>query len=59
MTTFVAVFTSPDPEAPSVFWGAFANFPDAHSAVDEFLSTHTYWTREEFSIQEFPFGVML
>ena len=59
MKTFVAVFSSPDPEAPAVFWGAFENFPDAHTAVDEWIETHPYWELEDFSIQELPFGVML
>jgi hypothetical protein len=59
MNTFVAVFSSPDPEAPAVFWGAFSNYPDAHTAVDTFIESHPYWNRDEFTIQEYPFGVML
>jgi hypothetical protein len=59
METFVAVFTSPDPEAPAVFWGAFANYPDADTAIDDYLKDHKYWSRSDFSAQLFPFGTLL
>ena len=59
MNTFVAVFSNPDPEAPSVFWGAFPNYPDATTAVEQYVADHPYWLFTEFDIQEFPFGVML
>lgn len=59
MNTFVAVFSTPDPESTPVFWGAFPNFPDAHTAVNEWVETHPYWSFEEFTIAEYPFGVLL
>jgi hypothetical protein len=58
MNTFVAVF-SVTPDTTPVFWGAFANHPDAHTAVDNFLAERKYWKREDFEIHEFPFGVLL
>jgi hypothetical protein len=57
METFVAVFTTPD-ETP-VFWGAFANYPDADSAIDDYLKDHKSWARADFTAQSFPFGVLL
>jgi hypothetical protein len=59
MNTFIAVFSTPDKDAPAVFWGAFTNYPDAHTAVGEWVESHPYWAFEEFSIQELPFGVLL
>lgn len=59
MTTFVAVFSNTDPEQPSVFWGAFANFPDAHTAVGQWVEDHPYWEFEDFTIAEYPFGELL
>ena len=59
MNTFVAVFSTPDPMSAPVFWGAFPNHPDAHTAVGQWIEDHPYWELEDFSIQEHPFGVML
>jgi hypothetical protein len=59
MNTFTAVFSSPDPEAPAVFWGAFPTYPDAVTAVEQYVADHPYWLFTEFSIQELPYGVML
>lgn len=55
--TFVAVFTTPD-QTP-VFWGAFNNFPDAHTAINDFVAKNTGWSFNDFSAQELHFGVML
>ena len=57
MNTFVAVFSTPN-DTP-VFWGAFPNYPDAHTAVGQWIEDHPYWELEDFSIQEHPFGVLL
>ena len=59
MNTFVAVFSNTDPESTPVFWGAFANYPDADTAIDAYLADHKYWSRSDFSAQSFPFGVLL
>ena len=59
MTTFVAVFTSPDPDATPVFWGAFANYPDADTAIDAYIADNKGWSRADFSAQSFPFGMLL
>jgi hypothetical protein len=57
--TYFAVFSAPDPEQPSVFWGAFATKQSAEEALAEFLESHVYWELEEFSIHEFEFGKLL
>ena len=59
MNTFVAVFTQLDPDNAKVFWGAFPNYPDATTAVEQYVADHPYWLFTEFSIEEFPFGVLL
>jgi hypothetical protein len=56
---FVAVFSSPDPEAPPVFWGAFTNHGEAMTAVEEFLAHRPYWSRDDFTLTAFPFGELL
>lgn len=58
MNTFVAVFTEPDTELPNVFWGAFSNYPDAVTAVEQYVADHPYWLFTEFRIEEMPFGVL-
>jgi hypothetical protein len=59
MKTYFAVFSSPDPESPSVFWGAFQTKANADNAVNEWIETHPYWELEDFTIHEFEFGVLL
>jgi hypothetical protein len=58
MNNYVAVFTDHE-DLGNVFWGAFANFPDAHTAIHEFIEVHPYYSFEEFECHEFVFGQML
>jgi hypothetical protein len=57
MKTFTAVFSTPD-ETP-VFWGAFPTYPDAVTAVEQYVADHPYWLFTEFTISEHPFGMLL
>lgn len=57
MNTFTAVFSTPD-DTP-VFWGAFATYDQAVTAVEQYVEDHPYWLFTEFTISEHPFGVML
>lgn len=59
MNKMTAVFTNPDTAMPNVFWGAFATTPDAHTAVEKFIAENKFWSFEDFTIEELPFGVLL
>ena len=58
METMAVVF-SVTPDTTPVLWGVFANYPDADTAVTNYLDTHTFWSREDFKIEQLPFGVLL
>jgi hypothetical protein len=58
METMAVVF-SVSPDTTPVLWGVFANYPDADTAVANYLDTHTFWSREDFKIEQLPFGVLL
>jgi hypothetical protein len=58
METIACVFSVTD-NGTAVFWGAFPTMPDAHSAVDNYIASHTFWTHDDFKIEELPFGVLV